>query len=204
MKDRNRVERREPRTRVRISPRIHLPHSLPTLVRTRTNDARTRRGLDSSTPVLLPPLDALATEKTPSSFPQLVRSSSPPSSRTRPEMAGHQPDPQSIHNLTSLLPPASSNTLSIPSVDSLTHLIAQRLRNHLHSTYVGDSNLVVVNPLQVTSDQSEASKAEYEDRAYRLRQGKGGEDTLPHAYDLACRAYLTMRRTGETQSVVYR
>jgi len=118
-------------------------------------------------------------------------------------MAGHQPDPQSINNLTSLLP-TSSNATSIPSPDSLVHLLAQRLRNHLHSTYVGDSNLVVLNPLQVTADQSEASKAEYEDRAYKVRHGKGGEETLPHAYDLACRAYLTMRRTGETQSVVYR
>lgn len=120
-------------------------------------------------------------------------------------MAGHAPDPKSVHNLTALLPRASSsNVSSIPSIDSISHLVAQRLRNHLHSTYVGDSNLVVVNPLEVTADQSEASKAEYEDRAFRVRRGKGGEDTLPHAYDLACRAYLAMRRTGETQSVVYR
>ncbi|GAA5984815.1 hypothetical protein JCM5350_004246 [Sporobolomyces pararoseus] len=118
-------------------------------------------------------------------------------------MAGHQPDPQSVHNLTSILPPPSANSVSLPSIDSITHLVAQRLRHHLHSTYVGDSNLVVVNPLQITADQSEASKAEYEDRAYRVRRGKGGEDTLPHAYDLACRAYLTMRRTGETQSIIY-
>ncbi|GAA6010875.1 hypothetical protein JCM11491_004577 [Sporobolomyces phaffii] len=118
-------------------------------------------------------------------------------------MAGHQPDPQSVHNLTAILPGASSETLAIPSVDSLTHLVAQRLRHHLHSTYVGDSNLVVVNPLEVTPDQSDASKAEYDDRAYKLRRGAGGHDTVPHAYDLACRAYLTMRRTGETQSVVY-
>lgn len=119
-------------------------------------------------------------------------------------MAGHQPDPQSVHNLTSILPTPSANSVSLPSIDSITHLVAQRLRHHLHSTYVGDSNLVVVNPLQVTADQSEASKAEYEDRAYRVRRGRGGEDTLPHAYDLACRAYLTMRRTGETQSIIYR
>ncbi|GAA5901944.1 uncharacterized protein JCM6883_000446 [Sporobolomyces salmoneus] len=119
-------------------------------------------------------------------------------------MAGHQPDPKLVHNLTSILPsPSSTNVNSTPSIDSISHLIAQRLRNHLHSTYVGDSNLVVINPLQVTADQSEASKAEYEDRAYRVRRGKGGEETIPHAYDLACRTYLTMRRTGETQSVVY-
>ncbi|GAA5924955.1 uncharacterized protein JCM15063_005776 [Sporobolomyces koalae] len=117
-------------------------------------------------------------------------------------MAGPPPDPQSLHNLTALLP-SSTASVAVPSHDSISHVVAQRLRHHLHSTYVGDSTLLVVNPLQVTADQSEASKAEYEDRAYRVRQGRGGELTLPHAYDLACRAYVAMRRTGETQSIVY-
>ncbi|GAA6061761.1 hypothetical protein JCM10212_000741 [Sporobolomyces blumeae] len=118
-------------------------------------------------------------------------------------MAGHQPDPTQVHNLTAILPSTGPATVSIPSPDALVHLVAQRTRHHLHSTYVGDSTLVVVNPLEVTPDQSDASQAEYEHRAYRLRSGKGGDDPVPHAYDLACRVYLTMRRTGETQSVLF-
>ncbi|GAA5863445.1 hypothetical protein JCM1840_007531 [Sporobolomyces johnsonii] len=120
-------------------------------------------------------------------------------------MAAPQPDPHATHNLSHLVAPsgAAPATVAIPSVDALVQLLSQRLRQDLHSSYIGDSNLVVVNPLQVGADQSEASKAEYEDRAYRIRQGNGGEHVVPHAYDLACRVYLMMRRTGETQSVVF-
>ncbi|BGP13252.1 hypothetical protein JCM10213_004978 [Rhodosporidiobolus nylandii] len=115
-------------------------------------------------------------------------------------MATYQP-PHATTNLTHLLPP--SNTVSVPSAESLVQLIAARYRQDCTATYVGDSNLVTLNPLEVKGDVSEASKAEYEDRAYRLRDGRGGDEVQPHAYDLACRVYYTMRRTRETQSVVY-
>lgn len=62
----------------------------------------------------------------------------------------------------------------------------------------------MLNPHAVLSDVSEASKAEYEDRAYAVREGKGGEVVQPHAYELACRVFLLMRRTQETQGVVFR
>ncbi|GAA5831323.1 hypothetical protein JCM11251_007835 [Rhodosporidiobolus azoricus] len=112
-------------------------------------------------------------------------------------------DPAAVTNLTYLLPPSPAQHLSIPSVDSLVQLLAARYRRDLGATYVGDSSLVVVNPLETKADVSEASKAEYEDRAYRLRAGAGGDDVQPHAYDLACRVYYAMRRTGESQSIVY-
>jgi chitin synthase len=114
-------------------------------------------------------------------------------------------DPSTTYNLTSLLPfPASNTTVSIPSSDSIVSLLTHRYRQELTATYIGDSNLVVINPLRVLGDVSEASKAEYEDRAFKRREGRGGEDVQPHAYDLACRVYLVMKRTGETQSVVFR
>ncbi|GAA5850842.1 hypothetical protein JCM8547_009103 [Rhodosporidiobolus lusitaniae] len=107
-------------------------------------------------------------------------------------------------NLTQLLPPSSSpSSVSIPSADALVQLLAARYRHDHCATYAGDATLVTVNPLEAKADLSEASKAEYEDRAYRLRDGRGGEDVQPHAYDLACRVYYAMRRTGESQSVVY-
>ncbi|GAA5897015.1 hypothetical protein JCM6882_007333 [Rhodosporidiobolus microsporus] len=112
-------------------------------------------------------------------------------------------DPQDVTNLTQLLPASPAAHLSIPSVDSLVQLLAARYRRDLGATYVGDSTLVVLNPLETKADVSEASKAEYEDRAYRLRAGAGGEQVQPHAYDLACRVYYAMRRTAESQSIVY-
>lgn len=114
-------------------------------------------------------------------------------------------DPVTTYNLTALLPfPSDSATVAIPSPDALVQLLTQRFRHDLTATYVGDSNLVVINPLRVLGDVSEASKGEYEDRAYARREGRGGDQVQPHAYELACRVYLIMRRSQETQSVVFR
>ncbi|GAA5973732.1 hypothetical protein JCM11641_005107 [Rhodosporidiobolus odoratus] len=113
----------------------------------------------------------------------------------------HQLPPHQLTNLTQLLNPSLSNT-QIPSPDSLTQALAQRYRQDLSATYAGNSTLVVINPLEVKGDVSEASKAEYEDRAYRSRDGSGGDDVQPHAYDLACRVYFAARRTGQSQSIV--
>ncbi|KAM0752541.1 glycosyltransferase family 2 protein [Meredithblackwellia eburnea MCA 4105] len=108
-------------------------------------------------------------------------------------------------NLVQLVQTGDSNhgAVFIPAADSLAQTLTARYRKDLTATYVGDSNLVVLNPFEVLSDVSNASKAEYEDRAYALREGKGGEDVQPHAYDLACRVYLLMNRTKQTQSVVF-
>lgn len=102
---------------------------------------------------------------------------------------------------------AGASVVSVPSPDSLTHAIAQRYRLDLAATYAGHANLIAVNPLEPKADMSEASKSEYEDRAYRLRPGTaaaGNVDVSPHAYDLACRVYWAARRTGHSQSIVYR
>ncbi|ORY88598.1 chitin synthase-domain-containing protein [Leucosporidium creatinivorum] len=113
-------------------------------------------------------------------------------------------DPLTTYNLTSLLPfPVDNATVQIPSPDAVVQLLTQRYRHDLTATYVGDSNLVVINPLKVLGDVSEASKGEFEDRAYTRREGKGGEEVQPHAYELACRVYLVMRRSQQTQSVVF-
>ncbi|KWU45750.1 hypothetical protein RHOSPDRAFT_16072 [Rhodotorula sp. JG-1b] len=112
-------------------------------------------------------------------------------------------DPKSLANLTQLVA-SSSNAVAIPSPDSLTHAIAQRYRLDLTATYAGHATLVVVNPLEPKADISEASKAEYEDRTYRLRPGTGpAVDLDPHAYDLASRVYFAARRTGHAQSITY-
>lgn len=113
-------------------------------------------------------------------------------------------DPNTTYNLTSLVPNATTSAVHLPSADAIVSLLAARYKQEYTSTYIGDSTLVVVNPLRILADASDASKAEYEERAYNLRQGGGGEAVQPHAYDLACRVYLMMRRTGESQGVLFR
>ncbi|KAG0664380.1 hypothetical protein C6P46_001425 [Rhodotorula mucilaginosa] len=115
-------------------------------------------------------------------------------------------DPHRLADLTHLVSSSSgTGVVAIPSPDSLTHAIAQRYRLDLTATYAGHATLVVVNPLEPKADMSEASKAEYEDRAYRLTPGTSGPavDLDPHAYDLACRVYLAARRSGHAQSITY-
>lgn len=105
-------------------------------------------------------------------------------------------------NSTSL---TNSSVVAVPSPDALTHAIAQRYRVDLNATYLGHSNLIVVNPLEPKSDTSEASKAEYEDRVCRIgHEDVSNADVNPHAYDLACRVYWAARRSGRSQSIVYR
>ena len=114
-------------------------------------------------------------------------------------------DPASLSDLTALLgsSPKAATAVAIPSADSLVHALAARYRLDLAHTYCGDSTLVTLNPNETKADVSEASKAEYEDRAYRRRTSAGGDDVHPHPYDLACRVYYTLRRTAESQSIVY-
>ncbi|GAA5844952.1 hypothetical protein JCM9279_000054 [Rhodotorula babjevae] len=114
-------------------------------------------------------------------------------------------DPASLADLTALLgsSPRAAAAVAIPSADSLVHALAARYRLDLAHTYCGDSTLVTLNPNQTKADVSEASKAEYEDRAYRRRSSAGGDHVQPHPYDLACRVYYTLRRTAESQSIVY-
>ncbi|KAL8293707.1 hypothetical protein RQP46_000408 [Phenoliferia psychrophenolica] len=108
-----------------------------------------------------------------------------------------------LRDLTQLVQDGTQST-HIPTPETLAQVLAQRYRLELTATYIGDSNLVVLNPQAILSDVSEASKAEYEDRAYAVRDGRGGGEIVqPHAYELACRVFLLMRRTQETQGVVF-
>lgn len=115
-------------------------------------------------------------------------------------------DPAGITNLTQLITDTATSTIHQPSPDLVVNTLAARFRltDCIASTYLGDSILVVLNPQRALADTNLASQAEYEDRAAKVRQGAGGDNVQPHAYELACRVYLMMKRTGETQSVVYR
>lgn len=120
-------------------------------------------------------------------------------------LKGDEMDPLNTFNLTSLLPPSTQNGItSIPSVESILSLITQRSRHDSHSIWLGDDVLLSLNPQRVLGDVSEASKAEYEERTYNKRKGRGGESVQPHVYELATRVYYLMRRTGESQSIVFR
>jgi chitin synthase len=116
-------------------------------------------------------------------------------------------------NLTALLDStqvslAASTPVRLTSSDSILALISSRYKRDEPSTWLGDSTLVSLNPFQVLASASEASQKDYRQRAYNISAGSLTEGhparLQPHPYELACRVYLTMKRTGESQSVVFR
>lgn len=113
----------------------------------------------------------------------------------------------SLTNLLSLQSGDSFSTTHIPSEEALVDLLAQRWRIDLPYTELGSTTLVVLNPLRSLANVNDASAREYEKREYGIvRSGEDGVEggrLQPHLYGMAGRAYLMMRRTGESQGVVY-
>lgn len=105
--------------------------------------------------------------------------------------------------LSDLLPPSSANAVHLPSSDAVVQAISARYRQDHTASWIGDSTLVSLNPNQVLPDDSDASQAEYEARSY-LVAAPGAPAVQPHAFDLATRVYLVMRRTAQTQSIIHR
>lgn len=108
-------------------------------------------------------------------------------------------DASTLHDLTSLVTASGPH----PTEDTLLSLLHARFRLDLPYAFIGSSNLLVVNPLKSLANCNDASAADYEEKTYR--DVTDAPSTLPpHLYELASRAYLVMRRTGQSQSVIFR
>lgn len=114
----------------------------------------------------------------------------------------------SLHNLTQILPNQSHPSLvSIPSQDNILSILHARHRADLNDVYIGQSTLLHINPLSPTQDLNDESSRSYL-LPYLSPSGSSQPTDLPpqppHLYDLAARAFFTMRRSGKTQAIVYR
>ena len=111
-------------------------------------------------------------------------------------------------DLTSLVNP-QANPPTSPSEEVLTTALQQRFRADLPYTRISATSLVVVNPLRTLANLNDASAEEYRTKTYAdaawERDGKDSPDKVlpPHPYELAGRAYNMMRRTGQSQAVVF-
>ncbi|KAH9819734.1 chitin synthase-domain-containing protein [Melampsora americana] len=114
-------------------------------------------------------------------------------------MTSNNSDPISLHNLTQILPTrnATQSILSIPSEDSILSILNTRYRSDIHDIYIGQATLLHINPLGPTTDQNDQSARSY------LITDSSSTSNPPHLYDLASRAFYTMRRSGKTQAIVY-
>lgn len=110
-------------------------------------------------------------------------------------------DATTVYDLTQLI--GNPPTQDYPNDDTLLGVLNARFRFDLPYTRIGSSGLVVVNPLKSLANTNDASAADYEEKTYR-----DVDDTptnlQPHLYELASRVYLMLRRTSESQSVIFR
>ena len=111
-------------------------------------------------------------------------------------------DPTTVHDLTKLIDSSGSKKVH-PNDDALLSLLNARFRFDLPYTRIGSSGLVVINPLKSLSNTNDATATEYEDKTYR-DVSDAVHSLQPHLYELASRSYLLMRRTSQSQAVVFR
>ncbi|KAG9027552.1 hypothetical protein FRB95_007619 [Tulasnella sp. JGI-2019a] len=117
-------------------------------------------------------------------------------------MTSPSKDASAVNDLTSLVQASGSSTIH-PTEDTLLSLLHARFRLDLPYTFIASSNLLAVNPLKSLASSNDASAADYEEKTYR--DVTDTPSTLPpHLYELASRAYLVMRRTAQSQTVMFR
>lgn len=117
-------------------------------------------------------------------------------------MASSNKDATAVHDLVSLIQAQGATTVS-PTDDAILSLLHARFRFDLPYTRIGSTSLIVVNPLKSLANTNDASAADYEEKTYRdLTDSQ--HNLQPHLYELASRVYLLMRRTAQSQSVVFR
>ncbi|KIO21052.1 hypothetical protein M407DRAFT_29316 [Tulasnella calospora MUT 4182] len=117
-------------------------------------------------------------------------------------MASSNKDATAVHDLISLIQAQGATTV-YPTDDAILSLLHARFRFDLPYTRIASTSLIVVNPLKSLANTNDASAADYEEKTYRdLTDSE--HNLQPHLYELASRVYLLMRRTSQSQSVVFR
>jgi chitin synthase len=109
-------------------------------------------------------------------------------------------------DLVDLVSTSSSATVH-PTDDAILQVLQASFRVDRPYFRINTSNLVVVNPFKALANTNDNSAKEYEERCYKDTSSTSSSSQPPlppHPYDLAARAYLLMRRRGESQAVLFR
>jgi hypothetical protein len=102
---------------------------------------------------------------------------------------------------------ASATATVHPTDDAILQTLQASFRVDRPYFRVNASNLVVINPFKSLANLNDSSAKEYEERCYKDTSPPSSSPQPPlppHPYDLAARAYLLMRRRGESQAIVFR
>ena len=102
---------------------------------------------------------------------------------------------------------SSSSTATVhPTDDAVLQILQASFRADRPYSRINTSNLIVVNPFKSLANTKDNSAKDYEERCYKdTSPSTSSQPPLPpHPYDLAARAYLLMRRRGESQAIIFR
>ncbi|KAH9006852.1 glycosyltransferase family 2 protein [Lactarius hatsudake] len=109
-------------------------------------------------------------------------------------------------DLVDLLSPSTS-TIVYPTDDAILQVLQASFRVDRPYFRINTSHFIVVNPYKSLANTNDNTAKEYEERCYKDTSPPSGSPQPPlppHLYDLAARAYLLMRRRGESQAIVFR
>ncbi|PWN43013.1 hypothetical protein IE81DRAFT_346989 [Ceraceosorus guamensis] len=110
-------------------------------------------------------------------------------------------------DLVSLVTSTSSTTVQLSDDTVLSHL-QQRFRSEQPYSRLGGTSLIVINPLRTLANLNDASadayRKLYNEASWEQSGSLQPDDRLPpHPYEFATRVYHAMRRTKESQAVLY-
>lgn len=146
-------------------------------------------------------------------------------------MTSAPPSWRSLSDLVELISTGGGSVV-LPSAETILTTLQQRYKAEQPYSYAGASNLVVVNPLRVLGNLSDASAAQYE-RGSATAWGDAGSSQSagssaasspssanpthhnatttqgqqlpqPHPYEIAGRIYTSMQRNGKSQAIVFK
>jgi Myosin head (motor domain) len=114
-------------------------------------------------------------------------------------------DAEKTTNLCQLFSSARSNNQKPPTADTLANILKTRFLNDDTYTSISPFALVSLNPFKSLPHDADNGIFEYITESWSINTIDIKRLELnPHVWQLACRTYFYMRRTGQDQAIMFK